>query len=255
MIELARIWRLTGIASVALVMAGASVSPALAQEDDAEETPPVSGTFAVGETEPFEPEGCWSEDDQVEPDEDEDNVVLYQQWDTPPSTVIDESITYYAVISTNKGDMTFRLNASAAPSTVNNFICLAANDYYDITPFHRVIADFMVQGGDPTGTGSGGPGYQFDDELPDDTLDYQAGTLAMANAGPDTQGAQFFIVHEDLNGGLEKNYTIFGQLVEGQDVLDDIADSAVVPSLRGEPSVPVEFLVVKDISIAVPSGS
>lgn len=252
MVEMSRIWRGVGIGVVSVVLMTGSAVGVLAQD---EETPAPSGTPSIGETEPFVPEDCWSDDARIEPDEDADNVVLYPQWDTPPSMVIDEEATYYAVISTNKGDMTFRLNPSVAPNTVNNFVCLAANDYYDVTPFHRVIANFMVQAGDPTGTGSGGPGYQFDDELPGDDLDYERGTLAMANAGPDTQGAQFFIVHEDLDGGLAKDYTIFGDLIQGEDVLDDIANTPVVQSQRGEPSVPVEFLVIEDASIEVPVGS
>jgi cyclophilin family peptidyl-prolyl cis-trans isomerase len=198
---------------------------------------------AQGEVEPFAPEGCWSS--EASTDEG------YPQWDDAPEMVIDEDATYQALITTNKGEMTFELNTEAAPETVNNFICLATSDFYDITPFHRVISGFMVQAGDPTGTGGGGPGYRFGDELPGDDLEYTKGTLAMANAGPDTQGSQFFIVHDDLGGQLPKDYTIFGQLIEGEDVLDDIADSAVVPSQRGEPSVPVEFLVIKDITITV----
>lgn len=202
---------------------------------------------AAQDGEPYSPEGCWSS----EPNMDEG----FPQWDEAPDMVIDEDATYLATITTNKGDMTFELNTAAAPATVNNFICLATNDFYDITPFHRVIDGFMIQAGDPTGTGSGGPGYRFDDELPGDDLDYTKGTLAMANAGPNTQGSQFFIVDKDLGGQLSKDYTIFGQLVEGEDVLDDISDTAVVPSQRGEPSVPVEFVVIKDITITVASES
>ncbi len=189
-----------------------------------------SGTPVDGEANSVDAEGCWPDADQVAREDDTASGPGYAQWDSPPEMVIDEEGSYGAVITTNKGDMTFDLNADAAPDTVNNFVCLAVNDYYDITPFHRVVAGFMVQGGDPTGTGAGGPGYQFADELPGDDLNYTRGTLAMANAGPDTQGSQFFIVHQDMTGGMEKLYTIFGQLVEGGDVLDDIADSAVVPN-------------------------
>lgn len=203
--------------------------------------------IAAQDGEPFAPEGCWSSDPSMEEG--------FPQWEEAPEMVIDEGATYRATISTNKGDMTFELNAEAAPATVNNFICLATSDFFDITPFHRIIDGFMIQAGDPTGTGSGGPGYRFDDELPGDDLNYTKGTLAMANAGPNTQGSQFFIVDEDLGDDLPKDYTIFGQLVEGEEVLDDLADTAVVPSQRGEPSVPVEFVVIKDITITVASGS
>jgi peptidyl-prolyl cis-trans isomerase B (cyclophilin B) len=202
---------------------------------------------AAQDGEPFTPEGCWSSD----PNMDEG----FPQWDEAPEMVIDEDATYLATITTNKGDLVFELNMEAAPRTVNNFICLATSDFYDVTPFHRIIDGFMIQGGDPTGTGAGGPGYRFDDELPGDDLEYTKGTLAMANAGANTQGSQFFIVDETLGDGLPKDYTIFGQLVEGEDVLDDLADTAVVPSPRGEPSLPAEFVVIKDITITVASGS
>lgn len=190
----------------------------------------------------YVPEGCWADDARTD-------EAGFPQWESAPEMVIDEDATYTAIVTTNKGEMTFELNTEAAPNTVNNFVCLVANGFYDITPFHRVIAGFMVQGGDPTGTGTGGPGYRFGDELPGDDLEYVKGTLAMANAGPDTQGSQFFIVHDDLQGGLDKNYTIFGQLTEGEDVLDDIADTPVVASRSGEPSMPAEFLVITNVTI------
>ncbi|HEV2127432.1 MAG TPA: peptidylprolyl isomerase [Thermomicrobiales bacterium] len=215
----------------------------------------AAGVTDVAAQGAFEPEGCWSEDERIEPDTEAENVFLFPQWETAPDMVIDEDADYTAVIETNKGDMTFDLNIEAAPVAVNNFICLANNGFYDIVPFHRVIEGFMVQSGDPTGTGAGGPGYRFEDELPGDDLDYTRGTLAMANAGPDTQGSQFFIVHADLPADFPRDYTIFGELVEGEDVLDDIADSAVVPSLQGEPSRPVEFVVIEDITILEESGS
>jgi cyclophilin family peptidyl-prolyl cis-trans isomerase len=221
------------------------------QSDEPVSTAAVATTggspVAAGQT-GYVPDGCWSNSAQTQEQP-------YPQWDTAPEMAIDTDATYLAVMTTNKGEMTLELNTEAAPETVNNFICLASHGFYDVTPFHRVIAGFMVQGGDPTGTGAGGPGYQFDDELPGDELAYEKGTLAMANSGPDTQGSQFFIVHDDLQGKLEKNYTIFGQMVDGEAVLDDIADSAVVPNERGEPSVPREFLVIEDITIQVESGS
>jgi peptidylprolyl isomerase len=191
----------------------------------------------------YVPEGCWS----GEPSTEEG----YPQWDQAPEMVIDEDATYTAAITTNKGEMTFELDAEAAPMAVNNFVCLAASGFYDIVPFHRVISGFMVQSGDPTGTGTGGPGYRFEEELPGDDLNYERGTLAMARTQqPGSQGSQFFIVHQDLNDQqLPKNYTIFGHLVEGADVLDDLADAAVIPGSSGEPSYPAEFLVIEDITI------
>ncbi len=209
-----------------------------------------SGTPVAGQVAAVNADDCWSEDDRIALDEDAENG-LYPQWESPPEMVIDEDASYQAIVTTNKGDMTFDLNSEAAPGTVNAFVCLAENGYYAITPFHRVIAGFMVQGGDPTGTGGGGPGFQTEDELPGSDLNYARGTLAMANAGPNTQGSQFFIVHEDSTEALQKLYTIFGELVDGEDVLDDIADSAVVSNQGGEPSRPVEFLVIEEIVIEV----
>ncbi len=225
------------------------------EESDQSDQPVSTAAVAVSGGSPvsaepagFVPAGCWPDDAQTQEQP-------YPQWDAAPEMVIDTDATYLAVMSTNKGVMTFELNTEAAPETVNNFICLASHGFYDVTPFHRVIAGFMVQGGDPTGTGGGGPGYQFGDELPGDSLNYEKGTLAMANSGPDTQGSQFFIANDDLQGKLEKNYTIFGQMVDGEQALDDISDSQVVPGRTGEPSLPAEFLVVKDITIQVESGS
>lgn len=132
-------------------------------------------------------------------------------------------------ISTNKGDITLELFGDDAPKTVENFVNLVNKGFYNGVIFHRVISGFMIQGGDPTGTGTGGPGYQFADELNAGTDSYKRGyvrgTLAMANAGPDTNGSQFFIMHKDY--ALPHAYTIFGQVKEGMDVVDAIAASEV----------------------------
>jgi len=154
---------------------------------------------------------------------------------------IDPNKQYTATIQTNVGDMKADLFVKDAPNTVNNFVFLARQGFYDGVPFHRIIASFMVQTGDPTGTGRGGPGYRFNDELPKDR-EYERGVLAMANAGPNTQGSQFFICHADLRTKLQKNYTIFGKLASGLDVLDKIAQ---VP-LNGEaPVTRVDLLRVR----------
>jgi Cyclophilin type peptidyl-prolyl cis-trans isomerase/CLD len=113
----------------------------------------------------------------------------YAQWSAAPQLVIDPSGSYTATIETNRGTIVVDLLAEQAPNTVNNFVCLALAGYYDVTVFHRIIQGFMIQGGDPTGTGSGGPGYQFADELPTGELPYKRGTMAMANAGPNTNGS------------------------------------------------------------------
>lgn len=140
-------------------------------------------------------------------------------YDTAPGMVIDADAEYEAIISTEKGDMRLALFAAEAPMTVNNFVFLANQGFYDGTTFHRVIEDFMAQGGDPSGSGSGGPGYEFADETDNGLLFDRPGLLAMANAGPNTNGSQFFITYAETPW-LDGNHTIFGELIEGRDVLD-----------------------------------
>ena len=133
---------------------------------------------------------------------------------------IDPTKQYSAAFKTSRGEIVCDLFATDAPKTVNNFVFLAREKFYDGTVFHRVIADFMIQGGDPTGTGRGGPGYRFEDEL-DNPHKHQVGSLSMANAGPNTNGSQFFITHiatDWLNG----KHTVFGQVMSGQDVVNAI---------------------------------
>ena len=154
---------------------------------------------------------------------------------------IDTSKKYTATLETSAGTMTAELFASEAPATVNNFVFLARDGFYDEVIFHRVISGFMIQGGDPTGTGRGGPGYRFNDEPV--RRKYARGTLAMANAGPNTNGSQFFIMHADY--GLPPNYTIFGELTSGEDVLDAIAAAAKGPQDR-----PIEPVSIASVTIA-----
>ena len=141
------------------------------------------------------------------------------------TNITQKNQTMTATIHTNKGDIELAFFADSAPKTVENFRTLAEDDFYQGVIFHRVIEDFMIQGGDPTGTGSGGPGYTFDDELDPDSKaaerGYARGTLAMANSGPNTNGSQFFIMHKDQD--LPFNYTIFGYVTAGMDVVDEIA--------------------------------
>ncbi len=132
---------------------------------------------------------------------------------------IDPSKTYTAVLDTSMGSMTIALDAAKAPKTVNNFVVLARYKYYEGIIFHRIINTFMCQGGDPTGTGRGGPGYRFEDELPAPN-EYRIGSVAMANAGPNTNGSQFFLVSGQAGVGLPPSYSLFGQITEGLDVLD-----------------------------------
>ncbi|MCE9647632.1 MAG: peptidylprolyl isomerase [Chloroflexi bacterium] len=146
---------------------------------------------------------------------------MAKQWSTPPAMQIDPKKQYKAHMKTDKGTMVIELFADKTPLTVNNFVFLAREGYYDNVIFHRVIDNFMVQGGDPTGTGRGGPGYKFGDEFHPGLKHDKQGILSMANAGPGTNGSQFFITHgptPHLNG----KHTVFGQVVEGLDVLMSI---------------------------------
>ncbi|MEL7643764.1 MAG: peptidylprolyl isomerase [bacterium] len=144
-----------------------------------------------------------------------------KRWATPPLLEIDTKKKYQATLSTEKGDIVIDLFADKVPNTVNNFVFLARQGYYDGTIFHRVIADFMAQGGDPTGTGMGGPGYQFADEFDRSLKHDKPGVLSMANAGPDTNGSQFFITHVPTPW-LDLKHSVFGQVVKGMDVVMSI---------------------------------
>jgi peptidyl-prolyl cis-trans isomerase B (cyclophilin B) len=144
-----------------------------------------------------------------------------KQWDQPPEMQIDPTKIYKAVLETIRGTIELELYPQQAPKTVNNFVFLAQEQYYDDVTFHRVISDFMIQGGDPTGSGRGGPGYKFEDELAGNTLIHEKGVISMANSGPNTNGSQFFITHSPqphLNG----KHTVFGKVVQGQEVVDAI---------------------------------
>lgn len=143
------------------------------------------------------------------------------QFEQAPPMCIDPTKSYTATLTTDVGDIEVALDAKKAPKTVNNFVVLAQYKYYDGLTFHRVIKDFMAQGGDPSGDGSGGPGYTFADELPK-AGEYEVGSVAMANRGPDTNGSQFFIITGDAGVGLPPNYSLFGQVSEGMSVLKQI---------------------------------
>lgn len=156
---------------------------------------------------------------------------------------IDPDKQYQATIVTNHGTMTVFLNAKDAPTTVNNFVCLARYHYYDGLIFHRIIQGFMIQGGCPEGSGRGGPGYRFADELPAPGR-YQIGSLAMANAGPDTNGSQFFIVSGASGVGLPPHYSLFGKLITGEEVLMEIEKVATGPGDR-----PVADVVIESVTI------
>lgn len=147
-----------------------------------------------------------------------------------PEMKIDTEGDYSATIETDKGDIRVELFASAAPVTVNNFVFLARDGFYNGVTFHRVIDDFVVQGGDPTGTGRGGPGYTFQDEIQGSPYRHQAGSLSMANAGPDTNGSQFFICHSP-QPHLDGRHTVFGQVTDGMDVVNNIEQGDVIDTI------------------------
>lgn len=169
------------------------------------------------------------------------------QWSAPPAMEIDPSKSYEAIFKTERGDFTVRLFPDQAPMTVNNFVFLARQGYYDNTTFHRVLPGFMAQGGDPTGTGGGGPGYMFEDEFDPNLRFDRAGLLAMANRGPNTNGGQFFITYAPtphLNG----LHTIFGEVVEGVEVLGSLTprDPQTNPGDQGDRLVSVEIIEIDE---------
>lgn len=144
-----------------------------------------------------------------------------KQWTTPPPMQIDPARNYMATIETNRGTIELELYPQYAPVTVNNFVFLAQEGFYDGVIFHRVINNFMIQGGDPTGSGRGGPGYRFQDEFVDNPLKHETGVISMANAGPNTNGSQFFITHSP-QPHLNNKHTVFGKVIQGQDVVNSV---------------------------------
>ena len=220
----ARAWGALLLAMIAV----AGVSLACGSEDEG--TPPAasSATSSAAATTAQQPE------------------TALMQWDAPPAMSIDTAKQYHATLHTSYGDITVELYPREVPVTVNNFVFLARQGFYDGVAFHRIVRGFMVQGGDPTGTGRGGPGYRFADEQV--TRDYVRGALAMANSGPDSNGSQFFIMHEDF--ALPPDYTIFGMVTDGIEVVDAIANSPVEVGPGGERSLPVEQIVIRSIGIS-----
>ena len=151
-------------------------------------------------------------------------------WDAPPAMSIDPGKKYGVAIETEKGTITLELEAEHAPVTVNNFVFLAKSGFYNGVTFHRVISDFVIQGGDPTGSGMGGPGYNFEDETDGNPLVHVEGAISMANAGPNTNGSQFFIAHSP-QPHLDGRHTVFGKVVEGMDVVNAIAAGDVMKNV------------------------
>lgn len=154
-----------------------------------------------------------------------------KQYPAPPPMQVDTNRSYQATIETNRGNIELELYTEHAPITVNNFVFLARDGFYDGVGFHRVIANFMIQGGDPTGTGRGGPGYRFEDECSGNPLRHERGVISMANAGPNTNGSQFFITHGP-QPHLDGRHTVFGKVVAGMDVVDAIEQGDVMSAVR-----------------------
>jgi cyclophilin family peptidyl-prolyl cis-trans isomerase len=165
-----------------------------------------------------------------------------QRFDGPPPMCIDPNRRYTAEVVTSKGTMNIALDPLAAPKTVNSFVFLSRYHYYEGIVFHRVIPGFVLQGGDPTGTGSGGPGYRFDDELPKAGR-YEVGSMAMANAGPNTNGSQFFIISGPAGKRLPPQYSLFGKVVSGLDVV------AAIDAVGTKSGSPTERVVIESVTI------
>ena len=154
-----------------------------------------------------------------------------QQWNAPPELQIEVSRTYSVTIATNRGSIELELYPQHAPQTVNNFVFLAGQGFYDGVTFHRVIANFMIQGGDPTGSGRGGPGYRFADECHGNPLKHERCVISMANAGPNTNGSQFFITHL-ATPHLDGRHTVFGKVTRGEDIVDAIQQGDTMVSVE-----------------------
>ena len=172
-----------------------------------------------------------------------------QEFTSAPKLCIDLTKTYTAVVSTSKGDFTVVLDAAKAPGTVNNFVNLARSKYFDGTVCHRAIPTFMVQCGDPTATGSGGPGYAIADELPS-AGEYKLGSLAMANSGPSTNGSQFFVITGEQGVSLSPNYTLFGQVTKGLDTTVSALDKAGNDDSASNGVPPKEELRITKVTIS-----
>ena len=167
---------------------------------------------------------------------------MTQRWDNPPEMTIDPANRYTAEMVTSHGTMKLALDPHAAPKTVNSFVFLARQKYFDGVIFHRIIPGFVLQGGDPTGTGTGGPGYKFEDELPSAGR-YEIGSLAMANAGPNTNGSQFFVISGPDGVRLPPQYSLFGKVVAGLDVV------SAIDALGSRGGTPQERVVIQSVTV------
>ena len=237
----------TGIAALVVAGCGFIPNPTVAEPDE----PTAAPAAATQAPQPTPTAISDTGSSAAQPAAPSPEVMVNQgqsvkQWSSPPPLTIDPGSSYTAVLSTSAGSITVELLPEEAPNTVNNFVFLARQGFYNNVTFHRTIEGFMIQGGDPTGTGGGGPGYRFADEQVQ--RPYSRGVLAMANAGPNTNGSQFFIMHADYP--LPPNYTIFGQSVAGLETIDAIATAPTQPG--GEGSTPVNPVVIQSVEIVGP---
>ena len=171
-------------------------------------------------------------------------MTTIMQWTKPPNMELDPEKEYFAIINTDKGTIKLKLFSDKVPNTVNNFVFLSRQGFYDRTIFHRVIADFMAQAGDPTGTGRGGPGYRFADEFHPELRHDKPGILSMANAGPNTNGSQFYITHVPTPW-LDDKHSVFGEITEGEDVLFAIPERD--PMRPDSPGIEIKSIKIEEV--------
>ncbi len=236
-------WGITIVVGLGLVVGIAALGGAFSSEEPSSEASVEAGDASAQSTSASETE---TSEPSVECPPADGSANQQQSFDNAPPICIDSDASYSAEIVTNKGTLVVKLDQSRAPLAVNNFVTLARYHYFDNTECHRIIPGFMAQCGDPTATGTGGPGYRFADELPE-AGEYQIGSLAMANSGPDTNGSQFFIISGATGVNLPPNYTLFGQVTEGLDSTLPALDAAGNPESNGVP--PLEQVIIESVTI------
>ena len=236
-------WGITIVVGLGLVVGIAALGGAFSSEESSSEASVEAGDASAENTSASETE---TSEPSVECPPADGSANQQQSFDNAPPICIDADASYSAEIVTNKGTLVVELDQSRAPLAVNNFVTLARYHYFDNTECHRIIPGFMAQCGDPTATGTGGPGYRFADELPE-AGEYQIGSLAMANSGPDTNGSQFFIISGATGVNLPPNYTLFGQVTEGLNSTLPALDAAGNPESNGVP--PLEQVIIESVTI------
>ena len=232
-------WKVCSLLSVALLLLAAACSGSTEPSGSSSDLPQTpSGRPVACNGNPVDPP---SEEMKNSPFGEPDDMAI------PPDAVVT------ATIVTSCGDVVVLLDQAGAPATVNSFAFLASEGYYEGSVFHRIVTDFMIQGGDPTATGSGGPGYQVPDEFPQEGFVFDEGSVAMANAGPGTTGSQFFIVNGPGAVHLGPTFNVLGAVVAGFDVVEQISAVPVVPDSRGEMSRPTQDVLIESVTIDVSS--